>query len=516
MLSRVTRNKSLHNIKLSGVFHLPRSFSTKEVSPSLNITSITQHYDDNRQSYFDVNNKHEGGRGNKTPLTKIRNKSRSIGNTIKEFSNDVIWYFLPRGHPESVAANYDKFAIGQVVSTIMGTTCGVLSMQSMLFAIGAGSGSLPLAATLNWIIKDGLGQFGGILFASFVNNRFDADPKRWRMISSISMDISSFLELLTPMCPQYFLPIASIANVGKNISYLSASASRAAIHKSFSLHENLADITVKSGSQSIIGSLIGTGLGLGIAASVGQQYEAVLGAFAVCSILSISSTYASLQYVTITTMSLERLDCLLEDYITKTELLVVGGSGSGSKSSNSSNMKNATVLLSPEELRKGEHLLGAPMNKLAPLFIGTDVHLAIHSNHHFEKLATLFSSDEYIVNCYNSGSNSLPAVHLLYKENASMEDMVKGTTHAYLIRKMIDVDVAKSGGSISSSNKNSEGESDDADWRIDLVEKSFQLMQNSNVTDNFVDLLLNKESKKGDTWLVDPLMLEPRRARISF
>lgn len=62
-------------------------------------------------------------------------------------------------------------------------------MQALLSAIGIGSGdgSLPLAATLNWVIKDGLGQFGGVLFASMVNNQFDADPKKWRMISSLSM-----------------------------------------------------------------------------------------------------------------------------------------------------------------------------------------------------------------------------------------------------------------------------------------------------------------------------------------
>ena len=139
---------------------------------------------------------------------------------LKSRLHDVMWYFLPRSYPSSVARGYDDFAIGQFVSTVLGTTCGVLSMQSMLFAIGAGSGSLPLAATLNWIIKDGLGQFGGILFASYINNQFDADPKRWRMKASISMDAASFLELLTPLFPGHFLLIASVANVGKNISFL--------------------------------------------------------------------------------------------------------------------------------------------------------------------------------------------------------------------------------------------------------------------------------------------------------
>jgi hypothetical protein len=52
--------------------------------------------------------------------------------------------------------------------------------------------------------------------------------------------------------------MASIANVGKNVSFLAASASRAAIHKTFAIHENLGDITAKTGSQWTMASVLGT------------------------------------------------------------------------------------------------------------------------------------------------------------------------------------------------------------------------------------------------------------------
>lgn len=48
-----------------------------------------------------------------------------------------------------------------------------------LFAMGLGAGAIPLAATLNWVIKDGLGQLGGVAFSSLVNVRFDSNPKLW-------------------------------------------------------------------------------------------------------------------------------------------------------------------------------------------------------------------------------------------------------------------------------------------------------------------------------------------------
>lgn len=44
---------------------------------------------------------------------------------------------------------------------------------------------------------------------------------------------------------------------GKNISFLAASASRAAIHNSLATKGNLADITAKAGAQTIVACMIG-------------------------------------------------------------------------------------------------------------------------------------------------------------------------------------------------------------------------------------------------------------------
>ena len=43
----------------------------------------------------------------------------------------------------------------------------VLSTQALLIAVGVGTESAaPMAAALNWFMKDGLGQLGGVIFAS--------------------------------------------------------------------------------------------------------------------------------------------------------------------------------------------------------------------------------------------------------------------------------------------------------------------------------------------------------------
>ena len=180
---------------------------------------------------------------------------------------------FPKDYPYSVGPGYKKYAVGQAIALCLSTAGCVLSTKALLVAIGIGASSAaPLAGTLNWVIKDGLGQFGGVVFAGLVNNKFDENPKKWRLLSSLSMDTASMIELCTPLFPMYFLPLAAIANIGKNISFLAASASRAALNKSLALHNNLADVTGKCGSQSILASTIGTGMGVGIASMIPGEY----------------------------------------------------------------------------------------------------------------------------------------------------------------------------------------------------------------------------------------------------
>ena len=85
------------------------------------------------------------------------------------------------------------------------------------------------------------------------------------MVAATALDGATLLEILSPLCHSSFvLPIASIANIGKNIGFLTASASRASLHQSLAVTGNLGDVTVKAGSQSMAASLVGTSLGIGL------------------------------------------------------------------------------------------------------------------------------------------------------------------------------------------------------------------------------------------------------------
>ncbi len=66
--------------------------------------------------------------------------------------------FFPTSVQTSVDPSFLPYCKWQFAHMVSGTMTGVLSMQALLFAIGLGAGALPVAAAMNWVLKDGLGQ----------------------------------------------------------------------------------------------------------------------------------------------------------------------------------------------------------------------------------------------------------------------------------------------------------------------------------------------------------------------
>jgi hypothetical protein len=118
------------------------------------------------------------------------------------------------------------------------------------------------AAAYTWVLKDGIGQLGAILFASRYGRNFDEDIKKWRFMAMVALNISIYIEILTLKFPNHFLALASTANIGKNICFLLSAASRASINVQFAKRNNIGDISGKSVSQFTASTLVGVSIGL--------------------------------------------------------------------------------------------------------------------------------------------------------------------------------------------------------------------------------------------------------------
>ncbi|KAI9331819.1 vitamin B6 photo-protection and homoeostasis-domain-containing protein [Zopfochytrium polystomum] len=233
---------------------------------------------------------------------------------IRKIRDTLTVTFLPKGFPQTVTPDYLPYTLWHFLHSVTGTVTGTLSTQALLHALGMGAGSaIGLAATTNWIIKDGFGLLGGVLFAGAVADRFDSHPRRFRYMAALAIQASTLLELLTPLVPSLFLPMASLSNVGKNVGWLASSASRASMHRGFARGDNLGDITGKSGAQGTLAGLMGTVLGIGCSWALGTDPATLFTVFVPLSTMNIWACYKANLAVTTRTLNVERGELALAD-----------------------------------------------------------------------------------------------------------------------------------------------------------------------------------------------------------
>lgn len=181
------------------------------------------------------------------------------------------------------------------------------------------------AATINWILKDGLGQAGGIALVSLLGSRLDSQARFLRFHSTLLFLIGSLLEFSIPFTCNFsflsdshmFLLLASTANILKNVSWMVVSATRAHFMKNFALKGNLGDLTGKAASQMTLASLLGTGLGLAVLKAEGIVKGSnllVAGCWVFSAIVGILATHKSCKFGLSRQLNPQRIFKIIETF----------------------------------------------------------------------------------------------------------------------------------------------------------------------------------------------------------
>lgn len=352
----------------------------------------------------------------------------------KSLIDSMLRHVLPSNYPESVQNGYAKYSMYAFLANTVSTTTMVLSTQQLLMAVGVGTASAaPISATLNWIIKDGIGQFGGILFASKVSNQnslnIDNNPKRYRMVSSLAMDASSLLEVIAPLFPRSFLFIASTANIGKNIAFLTASASRAKLHQELSRDDNLGDITAKSTSQGILSSLLGTGIGISISPLLLSDFHSILPVCIGFAFINQLFTLASLQAVIIDKLNQHQLNLVLQTYFTEQMW---------SRERDTGDPRNP---LHPKSISRSERFIPFFHDSINPsswMVLDSSLDQIFPNGFDDEIKASLELNEKYILTCTLNANEQLEKVHIIFLTKADFSDTIKAQFQAHLIRAHFD------------------------------------------------------------------------------
>jgi hypothetical protein len=170
----------------------------------------------------------------------------------------------PRG---KVHKNYGKYVGWSSFSNFVISIESVLSTHSMLSVVGKESSELALS--VNYIGKDIVGQIGGLYYMNKMGQKADKDPVKFIKYSNSFQQSSIFMQCATPLLPlSTFIPVAGFANVAMNISFTGFGAMNAKIIQKLAEEDNVGEIYAKISVLNTIGSTLGMGIGLVIAARV--------------------------------------------------------------------------------------------------------------------------------------------------------------------------------------------------------------------------------------------------------
>ncbi|XP_047947745.1 protein root UVB sensitive 4 isoform X2 [Salvia hispanica] len=334
-------------------------------------------------------------------------------------------FFLPR----EVNENYMEYVKWKFLHRVFSSALQVLATQAMFRAIGMGySRSLPSAAALNWVLKDGLGRLSRCIYTASLASDFDTNLKRVRFSTSILFSLSIGVELLTPAYPAHFLLLATIANIAKQISLACYLSTGTAVHRSFAISDNLGEVSAKSQIQTVCFDNVGLLLAatFNILFRNNQRLLAVLPfvVYPIFSTIDLFGIYQSLKHVHLQTLTKDRLELIIKIWI------------------------QHKYIPSPAEVseREGINIISSKGRELLPIRVGCLNHKRKIPRLSLMTLRSLKDKDFYFVCLENHSRGSRLKDHgilLSMREGAQTTDMITGLLQACYIREGLLVDMAE-------------------------------------------------------------------------
>lgn len=233
--------------------------------------------------------------------------------TVRNFFMSV---FLPQGYPDSVSKDYLPYQLWDSIQAFASSITGTLSTHAVLKGAGVGDESAtPMAATITWLLKDGTGMVGRILFAWMNGSNLDCDPKKWRLFADFLNDIAIFIDLLSPSMKSIFTFVMCISALSKSLVGVAGGATRAALTQHQALRNNMADVSAKDGSQETLVNLSALICSLMIMPVVSGNQMLIWTLFLLFTTIHLFANYKAVSAVVMDTFNIERFQIAVNLYI---------------------------------------------------------------------------------------------------------------------------------------------------------------------------------------------------------
>ncbi|CAK9822000.1 RUS family member 1 [Anthophora retusa] len=270
---------------------------------------FTEAYGSERNKFF-VKSKDEQSI---TELLSDTTRTKSFYSGFISIAKEV---FLPQGYPDSVHPDYTPYQIWDTVQAFASTIMGTLTIHSIMQGVGVGEATAtPLAATITWILKDGTGMIGRIVFAWWNGTDLDGQCKKWRLFADILNNVAMGLELLLPYFSFYSLGILCISTAMKSIVGVAGGATRAALIQHQALQNNLADVSAKDGSQETCINLVASFVSI-LVLSIFHNDRFVIEFYLFLVMVHLYANYSAVKALCLNSLNEDRLALIVKSYIT--------------------------------------------------------------------------------------------------------------------------------------------------------------------------------------------------------
>ncbi|KAM4531556.1 RUS family member 1 [Odontesthes bonariensis] len=246
-------------------------------------------------------------------------ESESRGNVVVGVFKSV---FLPQGYPDSVSDDYLQYQFWDTFQAFSSSLSGTLATQASLKGVGVGNQEATVAAaTVTWLLRDGTGMLGRILFAWQKGSKLDSEAKKWRLFADVLNDFAMFMEIVAPYFPACFTLIVCTAGIFKSIVGVAGGATRAALTVHQARRDNMADISAKDGSQETLVNLAGLLVSLILIPLVTDNPVLTLSLFFLFTVLHLFANYKAVRSVVMETFNEARLSIVFQQYLRDQRIL---------------------------------------------------------------------------------------------------------------------------------------------------------------------------------------------------
>ncbi|BAT77254.1 Protein root UVB sensitive 6 [Vigna angularis] len=381
-------------------------------------------------------------------------------------------YVVPEGFPDSVTPSYVPYMTWRALKHFFGGAMGVFTTQTLLSSVGVSRNrATPGAVAINWILKDGAGRVGKMLFAR-QGKKFDYDLKQLRFAGDLLMELGAGVELATSAVPHLFLPLACAANVVKNVAAVTSTSTRTPIYKAFAKGENIGDVTAKGECVGNIADLLGTGLSI----LISKRNPSLVTTFSLLSFGYIVSSYREVKSVVLHTLNCARFSVAVESFLKTGRVPTL------------------------QEGNTNENIFSFPWRD-KPVVLGSRVKEAFQDPSAYIAIEPLFDREKYIVT-YN------PLKHKVYavlKDQAKSDDILKAAFHAHVLFSLLNSNKSKTSSLKESGDLNSNVTHTTADIEACMADTC-------KIVTNSYGLFKNKAKEQG--WTMSESLLNPGRARL--